>query len=212
VPSSLVRCLRLHPHHLLHYAFADYTWGRLRPSSTAPRPCLQCRLCLQHTRTLAPPNTCSAASPPSLLSISDPISVAAPYPALPPASLQQPLQQSLQRPLQQPLQQSLQLSNGRSNSRSNHHSKCRSNSRSSNCSNSRSFDCIHQPSRYPLQQPLLLAAPTAAPTARCKQRSNSRSSNYTLGPGLRIPIIKNMGKALALEELRICPWPRARRS
>ena len=28
---------------------------------------------------------------------------------------------------------------------------------------------------------------------------------YTLGPGLRIPIIKNMGKALALEELRICP-------
>ena len=29
---------------------------------------------------------------------------------------------------------------------------------------------------------------------------------YTLGPALRIPHVKNMGKDLALEELRICPW------
>ena len=35
---------------------------------------------------------------------------------------------------------------------------------------------------------------------------------YTLGPALRIPNVKNMGKDLALEELRICPWPRGRRS
>ena len=40
----------------------------------------------------------------------------------------------------------------------------------------------------------------------------SCAASYTLGPGLRIPIIKNMGKALALEELRICPWPRGWRS
>ena len=29
--------------------------------------------------------------------------------------------------------------------------------------------------------------------------------HYTLGPTLRIPDIKNMGRDLALEELRICP-------
>ena len=29
--------------------------------------------------------------------------------------------------------------------------------------------------------------------------------HYTLGPALRIPDIKNMGRDLALEELRICP-------
>ena len=29
---------------------------------------------------------------------------------------------------------------------------------------------------------------------------------YTLGPPLRIPDIKNMGRDLAPEELRICPW------
>ena len=28
---------------------------------------------------------------------------------------------------------------------------------------------------------------------------------YTLGPALRIPDIKNLGKELAPEELRICP-------
>ena len=28
---------------------------------------------------------------------------------------------------------------------------------------------------------------------------------YTLGPPLRIPDVKNVGRDLALEELRICP-------
>ena len=32
------------------------------------------------------------------------------------------------------------------------------------------------------------------------------AGQYTLGPALRIADIKNMGRDLAWEELRICPW------
>ena len=45
-------------------------------------------------------------------------------------------------------------------------------------------------------------------------RNHKCVSKYTLGASLRIPYIKNIGVAFALEALRICPWltPRPRRA
>ena len=62
--------------------------------------------------------------------------------------------------------------------------------------------------------------PPAAPTTKKKRKKGqlrrvigpsvkygleAGESEYTLGPALRIPDVKNMGRDVALEMLRICP-------